>query len=451
MNKTLEKFYTSLLKLMGCEYINNVIHWEGNPVTLNDKKISLPYEEILRRPMGKTFMHPLHENFLKPESDMYKLIKKHILFNINLKLIEVFLKLIEIGSDPSQQQQVRDVELAQLLTELGETSIDQIDIIPKLVKKIKNTDGSIFVGIFTKRNAKVNGTAYGAVGELDFAVYKAACAALTDGAPYKLHGVTLRKQDLKMLVQLHLVTFPNTDDASEWRDVTDNKVFRQLDILLRSAFMLVNRLNKIIKLLKDSGMGEDLVLFDTEVFDTLPELYEMTPVIRMIPNQDEDKPSNTLGVSAGSSVNAPPEQPHTPPPPPPINQPGAPVVIQQPSSGSKLLDMWRNNVDPNPPQYPQQPPYGYQQPYAPPQYQHPGLTQQQMHMGLVQQPPPPNQLYYPPQPQQSYQSPFGYQQPQVVQQQPYVSPFQPQPQPQQPYGYQQPMAQDQPVYQIVYS
>jgi hypothetical protein len=62
----------------------------------------LPLKDNLKHPNGNMIMHPLNENYVKPESSFFLAYKKRLTVEINLKIVEVINKIINIASDPKR-------------------------------------------------------------------------------------------------------------------------------------------------------------------------------------------------------------------------------------------------------------------------------------------------------------------------------------------------------------
>ncbi|MBX0312686.1 MAG: hypothetical protein JHC31_13115, partial [Sulfurihydrogenibium sp.] len=95
MHEVIEKFYKSILEYAGLAYdpekniiVNTSSHLKEFKV--NDKYVTLPYKDNLKHPNGNMIMHPLNENYVKPESSFFLIYKKRLTVEINLKIAEVF-------------------------------------------------------------------------------------------------------------------------------------------------------------------------------------------------------------------------------------------------------------------------------------------------------------------------------------------------------------------------
>ena len=446
LNPTMDRFYLSILDYAGLEYTEAVIQAKSkqmNPITVNDKQLTLPYFDNLKNPGERTILHLLNENYIKPETAVFDLYKRTLTLELNLKLSHLVVTLINIASDPSIQAKAKSGELVDLIGSLGDLDVSIIEGFTNLFKAAKKEKNEGFLFDFhLKKNGSIGDTPYAAIGKVNFHSYNEMQRALDDRSlEYKVYGTKLRKKDLAALTNLFAVIFPEVQSEDSLVEGTDNKIFRYLNILLKTSYLVASRINNIAKLLeelKEPSLNVESLVSDLSWSGELEELYGMADAIRLIPSQTDvrGEATNKLRVNESKAKAAPQQQtqqpiqqPPTFQPPPPQQQAPQPVAQQatpQSTEPPSAEDIIRGLVTPQPPPmnpWQQQQMMGQQQMMPLQQQVHiPMWAQQEM---MKQQMPQ----------QQQWQQPHQYPQQQQWQQ--------PQMQPQ----FQQPQMQQQPFQQ----
>lgn len=436
----MDRFYLSILEYAGLEYAEAVIQPKSkkmNPITLNGKQLTLPYFDNLKDPKDRTVLHLLNENYIKPETAVFDLYKRTLTLELNLKLSHLVVTLINIASDPSIQAKAKSGALVDLIGSLGDLDVSVIEGFTNLFKAAKKEkDEGFLFDLYLKKNGSIKDTPYAAIGKVNFHSYNEMQRALEDRSlEYKVYGTKLRKKDLVALTNLFAVIFPEIQSEDSLIEGTDNKVFRYLNILLKTSYLVASRINELAEMLeelKEPSLNIESLVSDLSWTSELEELYGMADTIRLIPSQTDvrDEVSNKLRVDESKAAVAPqsvalqtPQQPPTfQPPPQQQPQPVAQPQQQTPTAPPTAEDIIRGLSTPQPPPmnpWQQQQMMGQQQMMPPQQQVHlPMWAQQEM---MKQQMP--QQM---PQ-QQQWQQPHQY-----PQQQPWQQPqMQPHMQPQQ--------------------
>ncbi|QXN70534.1 hypothetical protein AGENTSMITH_130 [Bacillus phage vB_BspM_AgentSmith] len=440
LNPTMDRFYLSILDYAGLEYTEAVIQPKSkqmNPITVNGKPLTLPYFDNLKDPGERTVLHLLNENYIKPETAVFDLYKRTLTLELNLKLSHLVVTLINVASDPSIQAKAKSGELVDLIGSLGDLDVSVIEGFTNLFKAAKKEKDEGFLFDFhLKKNGSIGDTPYAAIGKVNFHSYNEMQRALEDRSlEYKVYGTKLRKKDLVALTNLFAVIFPEVQSEESLVEGTDNKIFRYLNILLKTSYLVASRINDLAKLLeelKEPSLNVESLVSDLSWSGELEELYGMADAIRLIPSQTDvrGEASNKLRVNESKATVAPQTQQQAPQPqqpptfqPPPQQAPQS-VAQQQapqsttPPSAEDIIRGLATQQQMNPWQQQQM---MSQQPMMPPQQQvHlPMWAQQEL---MKQQP----QMQQQMQPQQ-WQQPHQYPQQQQWQQ----PQMQPQMQPQQ--------------------
>lgn len=316
LDSTMEKFYLGILDYAGMEIKDDVVVDKNEAIgeiSLDGKKLALPYYEILKNPEGRVIFHLLNENYTNPENSIFNLFRKRLTLELNLKLSSVIVGLILVASDPQIQHKAKSGALISLISNLGATEPVLISNFLDMIKASKKENAESFlIDIFLKKNGEVKGDAYGAIGKINFLFYKEVDKALNDGnKDYRVYGYKARRKDLVALDNILTVLFPNIDTPEEYTEGTNNKGFRYLNILLKTAYQITHRINEVVSLLeevKEESLDLGEMRSNEDWVAPMEKLYSMIDTIRTIPNQvDLSIESNKLRLdeSKASAIQQP--------------------------------------------------------------------------------------------------------------------------------------------------
>lgn len=356
LNPVIESFYLSVLDYAGLKLEDNIIV-QKNPklgeFTIDDKYIVLPYLEQLKNPGGNSVFHLLNENYTSPETTLFNQFKNRLILELNLRFTSLVTSLIAVGSDVMMQQRIKSSKLIDIITTIGETDHSVIEAFLGMVKaSTKQNKEAYIVDIFLKKNGEVNGTPYAAIGKLNFRLYEEVKRALeSQDKDYRVFGTKVRKKDLMTVYNVMVALFKDIDDKEAYVEGTDNKVFRYLNILLKTSYILSNRINEVADMLdelKEPSLNVDEIRGNHDWVEPLSKLQGMVSEIRLIPNQTD------MGTEAKRLVIDESKAAATPPPQQSFN----PAMVQQTTQQPIQQPM----------QQPTQPitqPYATQQPMQP--------------------------------------------------------------------------------------
>lgn len=317
LNPIIEKFYLSLLDYSGLTLQDNIIVQKNEKLgefTIDDKFIALPYLEQLKNPEGKSFFHLLNESYTSPETALFNQFKNRLVLELNLRFTSLVTSLIAIGSDVMMQQRIRSTELIDIITSIGETDHSVIEAFLGMVKaSTKQNKESYIVDIFLKKNGEIGGTPFAAIGKLNFRLYEEVKRALeSPEKDYRVYGTKVRKKDLLTVYNVMLAVFKHIDNKDAYVEGTDNKVFRYLNILLKTSYILSSRLNEIADLmdeLKEPSLNVEEIRGNHEWIEPLTQLQGMVTEIRLIPNQtDIGTEARRLVIDESKAAVAPQQQ-----------------------------------------------------------------------------------------------------------------------------------------------
>lgn len=295
LNPVIESFYKGLLEYAGLSVDEGgAIHLvaAGKPLKNKAGKFyHLPYIELMKNaPEGKAFIHPLNENYFKPESEFAMILKNNLVLFLNMRLVKLMDLLMDIGSDPVKQKLLKKKANVELVTNLGQLDDSQLNLVSQLLKRaVEQEPLEPFFSVFIKKNAKFKGEAFSATGTINFRLFKEAEEALQGGSPYSMFGSNVRKKDAIAISNIMRAIFPGLEDEDNYTETTDNKLFRWLNILLRTCYLVSNRINEIVlnlsKDLFDSETNAPLISNHDWVAD-METLCNMENEIKVIKNQD---------------------------------------------------------------------------------------------------------------------------------------------------------------------
>lgn len=293
LNPTFESFYKSILDYAGIEYKDGIFVNKDErigEISIENKHLTLPYFENLKNPNGRLVFHLLNENYTNPENTVFNLFKKRLTLELNLKLTTLVVSLIALGSDVQLQQRIKSSKLIELVSGMGELDHSLIEAFLGLVKSSKKTNAESYIfDIFLRKNGEINDVPYAAIGKINFQMYNEIVRGLEDPSKeYRAYGSKFRKKDLLGFMNVFKVIFPQIDERDVYVEGTDNKIFRYLNILLKTSFLVSERINEIADLLKDlnePSLSVDDMYSNLDWIQDLEKLYGMATDIRLIPSQ----------------------------------------------------------------------------------------------------------------------------------------------------------------------
>ena len=293
LNPVMDKFYLSMLSYAGLSFDDNIIKNTNDQlgdITIDGKHLTLPYFDNLKNPEGRMIFHPLNENYTNPENTVFSFYKKRLVLELNLKLSYMIINLITVASDVQMQQRIKSSKLINIISNIGETDMILNENFAHMLRASKKVNQEAFLfDIFLKKNGEINDTPYGAIGKINFIMANEITKSLEDkDREYKVFGYKPRKKDLLAMTNIFNILFPDFQDKVKYSEGTDNKVFRYLNILMKTSYMIADRLNELCMLmeeLKEPTLKLVDCYSDLDWIKQLEELYGMANEIRLIPSQ----------------------------------------------------------------------------------------------------------------------------------------------------------------------
>lgn len=312
LHKDIENFYIDILHYAGLDYDNNkdIVIDKNEKIgefKVNGKYVGLPYPHLLKNPQQRTILHPLNENYIKPESAFFLQYKRRLTCEINLRLADLILNIVKIASDNKEISKIREKSLIEFFMNIGNIEMDFVEKFLKVIKlSQEKNDEEFIVGIYLNKNPSIKNKNASAIGKITFNLYNEVVNALNnDESDYRVYNYKMRKKDLVFLKNLFENIFPNIDDKNEYTEVTENKMFRYLSVLLRISYRITHIINNFFKLLGKDTNNKDLeeMIFDHNWVNSLNKIPDIIDEIRLIPNQDEPHLENKLQESESNRLN----------------------------------------------------------------------------------------------------------------------------------------------------
>lgn len=313
LNSTIEAFYLSILEYAGLSYdketnVTSNLNEKLGKFTLDDKDIALPYYHCLKNPSGKVIFHLLNESYTKPETALFNLYRKRLNLELNLKVLSIFVTLIEISSDKLYCNKIKNVKFAELLSNMPDIDLSAIENLLQLTRASeKHNDENMLISVYLKKNAEINNVPYGAIAKINFHLYKELCKALEVKDGYKVYDYKLRKKDIISFISLFQIVFPDIENEQLYQDHTDNKVFRYLNVLLKGGYLISSRVNTIATYIGELDEYKDKVkdlVFNHTWVEPLQQLYDMASEIRLIPSQTDITIESKLNLDESKSTSS---------------------------------------------------------------------------------------------------------------------------------------------------
>ena len=314
LHPTMEKFYLGILNYAGLEIRDDVIvnkHEKLGDFMVEGKHVALPYMNLLKDPKGRMFFHLLNENYASPENAVFNLFKDRLVLELNLRMSSLVVSLIALAADPQLQQKVTSGPLIKLISDIGETDMTIIEEYLAMTKAGKKAHNEGFnFDVFLKKNGEVRGTPFAAIGKINFRMYEDIRKSLdSPEKEYKVFGKTFRKKDLLVVSSVFSAIFPGIDDKEVYIEGTDNKIFRYLNVLLKTTYLVAKRMNEIADLLlelKEPALNAEEIVSPLNWVECLEPLYGMATEIRIIPSQvDINVEAKRISVDETKAAQAP--------------------------------------------------------------------------------------------------------------------------------------------------
>ena len=363
------QFYESILLTAGFSIgsdgaISLALEEPVVPMTIGQRRLVLPTPQQLKGGdwTKRIGFHPLAENILKGESEVFSRYRATLNRRLNQITAGLILELLYIAASPAEQRNLNGAQ-SEYLVKVKDADERTYESIRKLLAKLPIDDpANNLISLTMKRNGTIGKERYPRVCVVGFPVYEAAVAS----KDHTVMGVKLRVKDIEVLKAILEYIFPNLQaPEAHYSKGSDSKVAPYTVALLSSTYSLIERTNEITTLFWGNNSEKyNLYALRDDWFNLIRDLSPLVKEIRLIPNLESTAPN----VPEPSPVTAPtPPQPkpiqtntqyptldatNTPPPPQPqqpVPQPASPHVAppvlptQQPTQAAPVGYTWQWN------------------------------------------------------------------------------------------------------------
>lgn len=365
LNPIMEAFYKGILDYADLTIEDNNITCKNSRLgafTVEGRHVCLPYFELLKNPDNRMFFHLLNENYTSPENAVFDHYRNMLSFTINTRLAHLIVTAITLASEIKMQQKVTSGELINFISAVGEVNLTTLESFQKVLKAaFKKDQYAPLFEIYLKKNGEINGTPYAAIGKINFKLFEELRKALEcPEKKYTVFDVKISKKDILTLYSVMEAIFPNIDKKDYYIEGTDNKIFRYLNALLKTSYLVTSRINEVgeqLVSINEPALAAEELISNHCWTEQLEKLYTMANEIRLIPSQvDINVEAKRLKVDESKAAQAqaqaatPVQQP-TPTHPPAFNPNMVPQQqpiqqqVQQPQQLSPE-DIIRNSMQP---------------------------------------------------------------------------------------------------------
>jgi hypothetical protein len=279
------KFYEALLDAAGlvvtadgCVSIKT--SKDAKPLTMKGKRLVLPTREHLSAPSPdtKVIFHPLVENVMRGESEVFERFRMAINGRMNVVFGTIVHTLLQLGTSEADQKKLSP-EQTEFLSKVKNADEKTLLAYKKVMDSLSATQHQkLFVSMFIKRGGTVADKRYARVGVVHFPLYN----ELKKGES-ELHGVKLRVKDREALIGLLDYILPEQDIAGVYNRGSNSTVAPSLEALLLSVQSIAAPLNDLID--RFAGILPENLLINSDWVEQLVSLDELLNEIRSTPMQ----------------------------------------------------------------------------------------------------------------------------------------------------------------------
>jgi len=357
------------------------------PLMIDDKRLALPTPSVLKavgRGEDIVPFHPLSESSNRGESTVLQMLKQLIRMRLSSSIMGIFTELVELCANKKRHKKL-SAKAHRVLSCLPEADEKTLDAVERIIKAC-SADSARSMGIYLKRQGKIDGKVYSRV-----AVFKLPLYEEFEDDEAVVFGVKLRKKDYYGLKELLEYILPDLARPNGQMIGTNHLLVPYLDCLTKCYVRLAQQINQVYHVHKadlpeeyhiDLSWVDDDGELDWKAWkDEIVPLEDSMGVVIGTETQPQSKlpkpsiPENAFEVRSPPAVEQPPWNPA-----PPAPQPAPPAPrYQTPPMGQpkrKSIDDVLNErygappqpqVPAYPPGYPPSVPGGYGAPPMAPQ------------------------------------------------------------------------------------
>lgn len=263
------------------------------PVLISGKRLVLPTNNQLSSGnwSEKIVFHPLSENILRGESEVIAKMRNVFNIRLNYTFAAIAQNLFSIVAS-SAEHHLLTPEQSEMLSIISEVDNTTLELFNKVtLSALKESPDKTFINIFLKRGGTINGKKHSRVGIVTFPLYE----ELKNTDQEIFHGIKLRVKDRLAFKQLHEYIFPNLDVAEKYNFGSDSNIAPFFHALMGTVLGVGSKFNDVLELFSKEIDDSQVLVFDSEWVETIENLNEMTPQIRLIPMQAGNEGSLKVG------------------------------------------------------------------------------------------------------------------------------------------------------------
>ena len=363
------QFYESILLTAGFSIgsdgaISLALEEPVVPMTIGQRRLVLPTPQQLKGGdwTKRIGFHPLAENILKGESEVFSRYRATLNRRLNQITAGLILELLYIAASPAEQRNLNGAQ-SEYLVKVKDADERTYESIRKLLAKLPIDDpANNLISLTMKRNGTIGKERYPRVCVVGFPVYEAAVAS----KDHTVMGVKLRVKDIEVLKAILEYIFPNLQaPEAHYSKGSDSKVAPYTVALLSSTYSLIERTNEITTLFWGNNSEKyNLYALRDDWFNLIRDLSPLVKEIRLIPNLESTAPNvpepppvtvatppqpkpiqtNTQYPTLDATNTPPPPQPQQPVPQPASPHVAPPVLpTQQPTQAAPVGYTWQWN------------------------------------------------------------------------------------------------------------
>jgi hypothetical protein len=273
---------------------------EPKPMTLKGKRLVLPTKEHQANPNpeAKILFHPLVENVMRGESEVFERFRLAINSRLNVVIGSIVTMLLTLGTSQAEQHKLTP-EQSEFLSKVKNADEKTLLALKKIMDTLPAAaHQKLFVSIFMKRGGTVGDKRYSRVGVVHFPFYND--LKKSEG---ELHGVKLRVKDREALVGLLDYILPEQDIPGVYNRGSNSTIAPSIDAIMQSVRAVAAPLNDLLS--RFEGVLPDNLLIESAWSEQLDNLDEMLSEIRATPMQAGNEGAVAAEAAVASKNTAP--------------------------------------------------------------------------------------------------------------------------------------------------
>lgn len=237
-------------------------------ITLNDKDMVLPTDEMLNSTKGRLYFHPFREQVAREIAETTEEYLKRLNIALNGAMATVMIGLLEIVGSPAIHSKI-DPGRKELLQAIpGGTGDSSVNISQRLLKEVKKGADASLVRIYIKKGGSKtmeDGTSrkFARLAVVFFPLWE----------QLESEDCGLNKPDRAVMVSLYKFMFDKINNSEGYNFGSSDNVAPTIAAILNGALGVSSRLDELQKLYKEfSQILEDYAPFKTDWVDAVADI-----------------------------------------------------------------------------------------------------------------------------------------------------------------------------------